>query len=630
MSSKKYTEDSIKVHLADVDKVRARPTMYLGSNPMQHGLKEGVDNAIDEFGETKQGSKKWNIYIKYTKDKTKKEHTFTVADRGRGIPVGIHKKAKISTLTAVLTMIQAGGKFDDNSYTAGRGTHGTGIAATNAISSVFEVWTYREQWYYQKFQKGKPVTEVIKKKPDAEFAKNNCGTIIRFTFDNTIEQVKLDSINLDDIKNWLNITSMIDSPVKIHFEYETKKGLKTVEYFKPDGALDYLKTKIEENKLEVLGKKPFQIKSKYGSVIAQWSSTDEALFEGFTNGVHNPEGGTHISSFYKTLVKAFNSLVSNKKKQMKESDLKAGLIGFVNVKIAEAQYKGQTKDELKSPIPKEFEVELEAALKTWLSKNKSMIKELIVRALAIRQAKEQSKKIMKAASAIKDNARGAVLPGILTTCDSKCPASDREIFFVEGDSAAGTSRAARDKYYQMIFKMKGKAIPNIAKKSKASALSSKVIQTVLSGIGVDPKSFKTGVTPNFSVGRVIALVDPDPDGYHILNLWLTSLYMLVPQVFELDMVYIVDSPLFVASSKNKKIFGYTLKEIQKKAPKGAVITRLKGWAEAEPDELEEIAFNKETRKLLKVRPVSTKDGVKFLDIVGNDVTTRKQILGVAE
>ena len=194
-----------------------------------------------------------------------------------------------------------------------------------------------------------------------------------------------------------------------------------------------------------------------------------------------------------------------------------------------------------------------------------------------------------------------------------------------------TAKSARDKFSQQIFKMKGKAIPNIAKKDKASALSSPVIQTMLAGIGVDPKTFRANTAnPTFNVGRMIALVDPDPDGFHILNLWLTSLYILVPQAFEQGLVYIVDSPLFVAATKNKKVFGYTLKEIQKLAPKGSVITRLKGWAEATIDELESIAFNKETRKLLRVKPVPTKDGVEFIAIVGENVDMRKKILGVVE
>jgi DNA gyrase/topoisomerase IV subunit B len=129
---------------------------------------------------------------------------------------------------------------------------------------------------------------------------------------------------------------------------------------------------------------------------------------------------------------------------------------------------------------------------------------------------------------------------------------------------------------------------------------------------------------------MICFCDPDPDGLHIENLWLTAMYILVPSAFELGMVYLVNSPLFVASAKNKKVFGYSLKEIQKKAPKGSIITRLKGWAEATVEELEEIAFNKETRKLIKIKPLISKDGFKFLAIVGNDVTERKRILGVSE
>jgi DNA gyrase subunit B len=626
-----YDEKAIKVHLLDVDKVRARPVMYLGNEPIFQMLKEGVDNAIDEFSECEQDSHNWNVYVKH--EKVNGVHTFTIADRGRGIPVGMHKEAKVPTVTAVLTMLQAGGKFDSKSYAAGKGTHGVGIAAANAASASFEVWTYREgTWWYQAFKFGKPVSKIIEqKKPSPEFSRNKCGTVIKFTVDTSIEQIACDNLDMAKVKSWLNITSMVDSPIKIRFEYSTKKsGLKSIEYYQPDGALEYLKMKLEEQKLETLGKKPFSYVGKLGTVVCQWASTEEALFDGYTNGIFNPDGGTHIDGFYRAITKSYNSCVKTKKKELGLADLRAGLVGLINVRLPEAQYGDQTKNKLKSPITKDVEDTLVPKLTEWFAKNKLMVKQIFERANALRQAREQSKKIMKAASAIKDNRKGTVLPGILTACDPKCAAPDREIFFVEGDSAAGTAKSARDKFCQQIFKMKGKAIPNIAKKDKATALSSPVIQTLLSGIGVDPKTFKANTIPTFSVGRMIALVDPDPDGFHILNLWLTALYILVPQAYEQGLVYIVDSPLFVASAKNKKVFGYTLKEIQKLAPKGAIVTRLKGWAEAEIDELHEIAFDKSKRKLLKVMPVNSKEGTKFMAIVGKDVTERKRILGVSE
>jgi DNA gyrase subunit B len=641
-----YDEDSCKVHLLDVDKVRARPVMYLGNEPIFQMLKEGVDNAIDEFSECEQDGRRWNVYVKheYIKLKSPKsskgkesdasifKHTFTVADRGRGIPVGIHKVAKIPTVTAMLTMLQAGGKFDNKSYAAGKGTHGVGIAATNAASEQFEVWTYREnKWHYQCFKQGKPLSTKLQfKDPAKEFAKNKRGTVIKFTVDTSIEQIAVDQFDLGKVKSWLNITSMVDSPIKIQFEYQQKSGMKSVEYYQPDGALKYLEMKIADNKLETLGKKPFSFTSKMGTVVCQWASTEEALFDGYTNGIFNMDGGTHIDGFYRAITKAYNSVAKNKKKELTTGDLRAGLVGIINVRLPEAQYGDQTKNKLKSPIAKDVEDSLLKPLTEWFTKNKAMVKLIFDRAAALRNAREQSKKIMKAASAIKDNRKGAVLPGILTACDPKCAAADREIFFVEGDSAAGTAKSARDKFSQQIFKMKGKAIPNIAKKDRATALSSPVIQTMLAGIGVDSKSLKGNTVPTFNVGRMLALVDPDPDGFHILNLWLTAIYVLVPQAYELGLVYIVDSPLFVASAKNKKVFGYTLKEIKKNAPKGAVITRLKGWAEAEIAELEEIAFNPATRKLLKVLPVPNKDGVQFMAIVGKDVTERKRILGVSE
>ena len=435
---KAYEADNFKFHKHDVDKVRVRCAMYMGGNPIHQCVKEVVDNAVDEFGETNQGSKKWNVYILYKVVNGK--HCFTVADRGRGIPVEKNKDIGMSTLTGAFTQLQGGGKFDSKSYEAGKGTNGTGVCATNALSEQLEVWTHRNGvWYYQAFKKGKPTTEVISNKnPAKEFMVNKCGTVVTFTVDNTIEQIAHDTLEVSTLKHWLDIMSMIDSPIKILFEYVNKKQIKkSIEYYQPDGAVEYLRIKLEENKLETLGKKPFHISSKFGTVVCQWASTDETLFEGYTNGVYNRLGGTHVEGFYNALVKSFNIAQANKKKELKLADLRAGIVGFINVRLAEAQYAGQVKDELKSPVRKQVEDFLVPELVDWFKKNKLMVKEIFDRAMALRNAKEQSKKIMKAATAIKDNRRGAVLPGILTACDPKCPASDREIMFVEGDSAAG-------------------------------------------------------------------------------------------------------------------------------------------------------------------------------------------------
>lgn len=632
MVGKNYNEESIDVHLLDVDKIRIRPVMYLGNEPIIQCAFEGIDNATDEFYETKQGSKKWNVFIRYEKEG--KNHTFTIADRGRGIPVGIHKKAKISTLTAVLTMLQAGGKFDNTNYKSSKGTHGTGIAAANAVSSKFEVWTYRDGWHYQAFKQGKPTTEVISKKPFKEFASNKCGTVVKFTPDNSLELIASDIFDISTLKEWIKIMVMVDSPIKVHLEYTNKKGsMKTIEYHQPDGISAYLNNKIAEHKVDVLSKKPFIYKSRMGTVVFQWSSTDEVLFEGYTNGVYNCDGGTHIDAFYRALVKAYNTLVKVKKKELSIIDLRSGLVGMINVKIAGAHYDGQVKNKLKSKIDKEFEDSLLGSILEYFGKNKSLVREIGARALALKEAREQTKKIIKAATSIKSGrTRGAMLPGILVTANPATPAKDRELFLVEGDSASGPAKIARDKNFQEVMCLTGKPL-NALRNKLSKTLSSKPVQNILISLGVDPASFKKGIptNPEFRVGRIILLADGDQDGAHIANLVLSVLYKLVPSVFTRNMVYSVDAPLYSASSKKgEKVYAYDLKEIQSKAKPGWTITRLKGWGECPVNDLADIAFDLSTRKLFLIKPLEAKDGAIFDRIIGDDVTMRKEILGIVE
>jgi DNA gyrase subunit B len=624
--------------------------MYMGGTPIQQMVQEVVDNSSDEFNETNQGSKKWNILIRHevTKpkvieaskgkkggDRTLNElpvHTFIIADRGRGIPIEINKDIGMSTLTGALTQLQGGGKFDAESYEAGKGTNGTGVCATNALSKQLEAWTFRSGiWYYQQFQFGKPTTAVIKKDPPKEFAKNKCGTIIKFTVDNSIEQVACDVFELSVLKNWLNIVSMIDAPIKIQLEYTVKGVIKAVEFFKPEGAVEYLRMKLAEHKLETFGKRPFSFSSKFGTVVCQWASTEETLFEGFTNGVYNKLGGTHMDGFYSAIVKAFNGVMNNKKKELKEADLRAGLVGMINVRLPEAQYAGQVKDELKSPIKKNVEATLIPELTIWFEKNKSMVKEIFERAFALREAKLKAKELMKAATKVKGSTtKGALLPGILVTCDPRTPIEERELFIVEGDSASGPAKQARDRFFQEVMCLTGKPL-NALRHPLAKVLKSKPVLNILVSVGVDPKEFRKGIPkdPQFRVGRIILLPDGDNDGAHIANLALSVFYKLLPSVFELGMVYVVDSPLYSASSKKgEKVYAYTLKEIQKKAKAGWTITRMKGWGEAPVDDLADIAFDLKTRKLFQIKPVSGTEGTEFVKVVGDDPTMRKRILGI--
>jgi DNA gyrase subunit B len=618
-----YNEASIKAILEDHARVRLKPAMYLGDEPIFRCLIEGVDNSVDEWGASGGfKSKEWDIYIRYDRDPTNKKDIFVVADRGRGIPVGKNKETKLSTLTTVLTVLHAGGKFDNKAYKSSRGTHGVGIAAANAVSEVFEAWTHRDGvWYHQKFNKGKPVTDVKKCVLPSEFKKIKSGTILKFIPDTSITQIKKSKISAKTITDWLENSAIIESPIRFMFEHKGKQQV----FHQPEGPAYMVKRKLSTLGIEGIGK-PLILATEGITLACQWGNTDVEEFEGYVNGLLTPNGGTHLKGFQTALTEAFNS-VSTKK--LKLADLKCGLLGFLNVKLSGADYAGQTKDKLMSPIAEETAAKLIDPLKKWFLGNKSMVKQIYQRAVRLREARKQVSQIMKAASSVKEKTTGALLPGILTTADSKTPPHERELFLLEGDSAGGTAKDARDRMYQEVLCLSGKPL-NAARKTLARTLSSKPVQNILGALGVDIKHFKKGESKiTFRVGRVYLLPDPDHDGCHICNLVLTTMYVLIPQVFELGMVYVVDAPLYFGTYKEKKYYGYTLKEVQSKTPSGGLITRMKGWGECPVPVLEEIAFNPATRRTFKVMPVKGKDSIQFMKIVGDNTQTRKEILGIS-
>jgi DNA gyrase/topoisomerase IV subunit B len=622
MAKKVYNEDSISVY-EGMAGVRKRPTMYLGDRPVFQCFKEAVDNCLDELSNAGGSfkSKTYDVFLRIAENK-KGEMTYTVVDKGRGIPVGIHKKTKESTLTTIMTKIHAGGKFDSDSYAGGsRGTHGVGVSAVNAVSSSFEVWTYREKaWHYQAFKNGEPVAKIKKANPAAEFAANKCGTVIIYTLDKTIAQIAKDKIDIATVREWLEVSAILESPAKIVLEYKGKEKM----YHTPDGPAHMVKRKLASIEVEGIGK-PCIIEDAMVTVACQWGNTDSEEFNGYVNGLSTPSGGTHVQAFYDALTKAFNA---NSSKKLKTPDIRVGMVGFINLKLSNAEYSSQTKEKLMSPITKELSEKLLPHFDKWLKSNKSMVKQIVVRAMKIRDAKAEVSKIMKAASSIKESRKGALLPGILTTADPKCPPGQRELFLVEGESAGGTGRKARYREYQELLCLSGKPI-NVARTPISKALGSKPVQNILAAVGIDANHFKKEQKAHtFRVGRIIILTDPDSDGFHIANLILTVFHKLIPEVFELGMVYIVDAPLYFGTLKDKKFFGYTLNEVKSKTPKGGMITRMKGWGESPIDILREIAFDKKTRRLFKVMPVKTKDGVKFDKIVGDDASIRKEILGI--
>jgi DNA gyrase/topoisomerase IV subunit B len=611
--TKKYDENSIKWHQG-LEGVRAKPAMYIGtpdSSGVFHIFKEIADNAIDEMGISEKGA----IGVLLEDD------VITVYDRGRGIPVGPHPKNKsISTLTVIFTELHAGGKMtaDQGNYAFSRGTHGVGSAVTNALSEFLEVWTYRDGWYYQKFEKGKPVTKVIKKKPDIKIER---GTVVRFKPDFKIFEKK-SKIDSSKIKEYLDTNSYFYPKIKFGFQ----SGKESITYSQPQGLKALVEAKIEKLKVEKDGT-VFIHQSKLADVALVWSSADDEHAQSYANAIHTLNGGTHVLGFNQIVAEVLRKY-AGKRSTFRSDDLRNGLIAFVNIKIPSPQFDSQVKTKLVTKEATEaIKRELEIPLTKYFNSNKSLAKRIIQRANDIRKAFDEFKLSKKAAAELKSNVKGKLtLPKELVVSETKDP-KRRELFIVEGASAGGTAKKARFSEFQEVLCLSGKP-PNIYKAKLESVLGNERVLNILKSIGYDPNDQQL---KNMRVGKIVILSDADEDGYHITCLVLALLYRISPKLFSENKVFVVDAPLYTAFFNNKRHFGESLNDILNKVKgvKSQNITRIKGWSEIDPPVLRQIAFDPKMRKIVKISDSKNPKHKKhFLQLMGEGVDTRKELLGL--
>ncbi len=611
----KYSAESIKV-LEGLEGVRKRPAMYIGStgkDGLYHLIYEVVDNSVDEA---------LAGYCKKIKVSLNEDGSVTVEDDGRGIPIDMHPTYKIPAVQLALTKLHAGGKFDKKSYVISGGLHGVGISVVNALSKKLIVEVKREgKIYQQEYSRGNAKTKL---KIVGNCDSNDTGTKVTFWPDDNIFSTLEFDYKVLEVR-FREIT-FLNAGLKINLNDKIKN--KKQEFFSAGGLIEFVKW---VNKSKEVIHKPIYFKREINSTIIEVSiqyndGYQENIF-GFVNTINTVEGGTHVSGFKTALTRVINDYA--KKKGLKNGfllgdDVREGITAIVSIKTKEPQFEGQTKTKLGNSEIKGFvDSAVTSALSEFFEENPSVAKKITSKALDSAKARLAAKKAKDLVRRKNAFSFGG-LPGKLADCSSKKP-EKTELYLVEGESAGGSAKQARNKEIQAILPLKGKIL-NVEKSNPVKALSSEEITNMITAIG-------TGVGEQFNMGKlryskVIIMTDADVDGEHIKTLLLTFFFRFMPELIKNGNIYAALPPLFRVR-KRKDYYVYSEEELKKITEKlgAANTTRFKGLGEMSLMQLWETTMNPKTRKLKKI---FIKDAVEadqtFSMLMGSNVQARKTFI----
>ena len=617
-----YRDENIKV-LEGLEPVRKRPGMYIGSTDV-HGLHHLVweifDNSIDEVISGNADT------IKVTLEK---DNSITIKDNGRGIPTGKNLTTKLSTIDTVFTVLHAGGKFDDNAYKTSGGLHGVGASVVNALSEWMVVTVNRDNKVFEsKYANGGKIVQEARQIGTT----NRTGTTVSFKPDPKI--FKNPIFNPSVIKERIRESSFLYKNLKIVFE--NKISNETDEYYSKNGISEYVGF-INDGKNTITNIANFSGVSSDKievDIALQYTSDTSEIIISFANSVKTIEGGSHETGFKSALTESLNeyarkwNLLKDKDKNFEGEDVREGLTAIISVRVPEKiiAYEGQTKNKL-------FTQEAVSAVKKffgerftyWLEENKKDATKIIQKALLSRDARLAAKKAREETKKIKNANQSLLLSGKLTPAQSK-QYNLNELFLVEGDSAGGTAKLARNKKHQAILPLKGKIL-NVEKARLRDLLANEEICTIISclgaGIGNDFK------IENLKYDKVVIMTDADTDGAHIQVLLLTFFYRFMRPLIEKGHVYVALPPLFRINSKSNNQIAYAWNEQdleeQKSKFKSYEIQRYKGLGEMSAEQLWDTTMNPDSRIFLKVSIHDAALAERRVNILmGDNSTIRKE------
>ncbi|MDE7444298.1 MAG: DNA gyrase subunit B [Lachnospiraceae bacterium] len=623
-----YDASSITV-LEGLEAVRRRPGMYIGSvstKGLNHLIYEIVDNAVDEH---------LAGYCDTIRVTLEADGSATIEDNGRGIPVGMHEKG-VSAERLVFTTLHAGGKFDDNAYKTSGGLHGVGSSVVNALSTYLTVQVKNGGHLYEdRYERGTPSIELVDGLLPVVGKAKGSGTRINFLPDDTIfDRTRFKE---DEIKSRMHETAYLNPALTIIFEDKRKEDTEHIEYHEPDGIIGFIKdmNKSTEAVCDVIY---FKGESEGISVEGAFQYINEFHENvlGFCNNIYNSEGGTHLTGFKTAFTNIINTyarelnILKEKDANFTGADVRNGMTAVISIKHPDPRFEGQTKTKLDNQDASKVVSKVTSdELVRYFDRNLETLKNIIgcaEKAAKIRKTEEKAKTNMLTKQKFSFDSNGK-----LANCESK-DASKCEIFIVEGDSAGGSAKTARNRAFQAILPIRGKIL-NVEKASIDKVLANAEIKTMINAFGC---GFSEGYGNDFDItklryDKIIIMADADVDGAHISTLLLTLFYRFMPELIYEGHVYIAMPPLYKAMpSKGKEEYLYDDKALEqyRKRHKGPfTLQRYKGLGEMDANQLWETTLDPESRILKQVEIEDARMASEVTEmLMGTEVPPRKAFI----